>query len=123
MAKSEVRESTSDIADQIEAAIREQEEGRREIEDALDERAHEMKAYAESISPVYVGHPRHDRVPGRYKASFELSSGERDGMPTRSLGNTDEIANLVEYGSVHNPEHAVLARTAEEFGGTHHRGE
>ncbi len=123
MTESQVRESTSDIADQIEAAIREQEEARQQIDDAMDVRAEEMKAFAESISPVYVEKPHKDRVPGRYKASFELSKGERDGMPTRKLTNTDPIANLVEYGSVHNPEHAVMARTAEEFGGTHHRGE
>jgi hypothetical protein len=112
MARSRVRESVAEIARQIEAAVREQADD--EIELAVDEQAHAMKTYAESISPVHTGH---------YADSFEIDKGTRDGLPTRTLKNTDDIANLVEYGSVHNAEHAVLGRTAEAFGGEHHQGE
>jgi hypothetical protein len=108
MAKSRVRESTREIADEIERAIREQEAA--QLEAAVDKQAEEMKAYAVSISPVDTG---------QYKKSFEISKVERsDGLPARSLSNTDPIAGLLEYGSIHNPEFAVLARTAHQFGGT-----
>jgi hypothetical protein len=108
MARSRVRESDREIANEIERAIREQEMAK--LEEAVDERAEEMKTYAISISPVDTGH---------YVESFEIDKLERpDGLPGRVLKNTDEIANLVEYGSIHNDEHAVLTRTAHQFGGT-----
>lgn len=107
MARSRVRESTADIAEQIEAEVRKQE--RAELEAAVDARAEEMKAHAISISP---------EDSGEYKSKFEISKKTIDGLPARTLSNTDEIANLVEYGSIHNDEHAVLGRTAHQFGGT-----
>jgi hypothetical protein len=107
MARSRVRESTADIAEQIEAAIRKQEA--EQIEEAVDERVEEMRDYAVSISP---------EDSGEYKESFRIDRGRRDGLPTRTLKNVDPIANLVEYGSIHNPEFAVLGRTAHQFGGT-----
>lgn len=60
--------------------------------------------YAQSIAPEDTG---------EYK----------DGIVARKNGTgvgiyfTDEISNLVEYGSIHNAPHAVLARTIEHFEG------
>lgn len=108
MARSKVRESTADIAAEIEAAVIKQE--RRQLKRAVKAQATEMKTYAVSISPEYSG---------EYKASFEIDEFDRpDGLPGATLKNTDPIANLVEYGSIHNDEHAVLARTAHQFGGS-----
>lgn len=107
MARSKVRESVADIAAQIEAAVREQD--RAELEEAVDARAEEMHDYAVSISPEDTG---------QYKHSFEIRHNDHDGLPGRTLVNVDKIANLVEYGSIHNPEFAVLARTAHQFGGS-----
>jgi hypothetical protein len=108
MARSRVRESEAEIAEQIKAAIREQEYA--QIEAAVDERADEMRDYAVSISPEDTG---------QYKDSFEIDKGTTDdGLPTRTLKNTDPIANIIEYGSEDTPEFAVLTRTATQFGGT-----
>ena len=107
MAKSRVRESTSEIADEIERKIRKNE--RAKLDRAALKRAKEMQAYAVSISPEDTG---------EYVESFEISRVDRDGLPGRSLSNTDDKANLIEYGSIHNPEFAVLGRTAHHFGGT-----
>lgn len=107
MARSKVRESTADIAAQIEAAVREQE--RLQLEDAVDDQAERMRAYAVSISPEDTG---------EYKSSFEIDRGTRDGLPTRTLKNVDPIANIIEYGSEDTREFAVLQRTATQFGGT-----
>jgi hypothetical protein len=108
--KSRVRESTADIAEQIKAAVKEQQH--EALVAAVDERVHAMKAYAESISPEDSKDPNY---PGRYRDSFDISEHDVDGWPGRTLGNHDEIANLVEYGSINNREHAVLGRTAEAF--------
>jgi hypothetical protein len=108
MARGKVRESAREIAAEIERAI--QEQARAELEAAVDERVGEMKSYAISISPEDSGH---------YKESFEVEKIEReDGLPGRRLSNTDEIANLIEYGTVDTPEFAVLGRTAAQFDGS-----
>lgn len=61
--------------------------------------------YAQSIAPVDDG-------------------DYRDGIKARRYGKTGvgivfeaEHSNLVEYGSIHNEEHAVMRRTIEHFGG------
>jgi hypothetical protein len=108
MARSRVRESDAEIAAQIKVAITKQE--RRQLKRAVKAQANEMKAFAQSISPVDTG---------QYVDSFKVDEFDRDdGLPGATLKNTDKIANLVEYGSIHNDEYAVLARTAHEFGGT-----
>lgn len=108
MARSRVRESDREIADQIERAIREQEAA--ELERAVDEQAEAMRAYAISISPEDTGH---------YKESFEIDKVERpDGLPGRVLKNTDEVANIIEWGTRDTPEFAVMTRTANHFGGS-----
>lgn len=107
MARSRVRESTADIADQIRDAIREQESA--QLEAAVVERAEAMKAYAISISP---------EDSGEYKNSFEISEKVVDDLPARTLSNTDDKAGLLEYGTVDTPEFAVLTRTAAHFDGS-----
>jgi hypothetical protein len=107
MAKSRVRESTSEIADEIERKIRKNE--RAKLDRAVLKRAKEMQAYAVSISPEDTG---------EYIDSFEINRVDRDGLPGRSLSNTDPIANIIEYGSNDTPEFGVLGRTAHAFGGT-----
>lgn len=108
MAKSRVRESTAEIAAEIERKIRKNE--RAKLDRAVLKRAKEMQAYAVSISPEDTG---------EYIDSFEIKRVTRDdGLPARSLSNTDPIANIIEYGSVDTPEFAVLGRTAHAFGGT-----
>lgn len=102
-----VEESAKEIAAQIEAAIREQE--KTAIEAAVDETALRMRSYAEAISPVDTG---------EYSNSFAITKGVRDGLPTRTLSNTDPIAALIEFGTDRTPEFAVLAKTAAEFNGT-----
>jgi hypothetical protein len=54
-----------------------------------------------------------------------VDSGDyRDGVVARKNGTgvgiyfTDEISNIVEYGSEHSPAYAVRARTIEEFNGS-----
>lgn len=106
MTHSRVRESTAEIADQIKAAIREQE--RERIELAVDERAEQMRDYAISISP---------EDSGEYKSKFEIEKKVVDDLPARTLTNTDDKAGLLEYGTQDTPEFAVLTRTAGHFGG------
>ena len=97
----------ADITDEIEKAVIEQEH--RLLEAAVDEYAERMRAYAISISP---------EDSGEYKESFEITKVDRpDGLPGRSLTNTDPKAHLIEYGTERTPEFAVLARTAEHFRG------
>lgn len=69
------------------------------------ELANEVVEYAKSISPVDSG-------------------TYRDGIKARRYGRTgvgvvwtDPKSNLIEYGSEHNPEYAVRARTEAHFGG------
>lgn len=105
MAQGGVRESANQIADEMRAAILAQD--RAELEDAVDERAEEMRDYAISISP---------EDSGEYKSSFEIEEVQRpDGLPGRRLTNTDDKAHLIEFGSVHNPEFAVMTKTAAHF--------
>jgi hypothetical protein len=73
-------------------------------------RAEEMKTYAMSISPEDTG---------QYKDSVRDQQGRTPRRPARALTvQHDPIAGLLEYGSIHNPEFAVLARTAHQFGGS-----
>jgi hypothetical protein len=107
MAKSRVRQSTNEIADEIARKIRKNE--RAKLDRAVAKQAKAMQAYAVSISPEDTG---------EYVESFEINRVDRDGLPGRSLTNTDDKASLLEYGTVDTPEFAVLGRTAHHFGGT-----
>lgn len=64
--------------------------------------------YWRSVSPTGgVGDPHR----GRYKDTVGVVvEGEHV-----KVGSSDEIANLVEYGSIHNDAHAPRARTEEHF--------
>ena len=105
MAQGGVRESAQQIADEMRAAILAQE--RAEIEQIVDNRIEEMRDYALTLSP---------EDSGEYKNSFEIEkSTGPDGLPRRTLRNTDDKANLIEYGSIHNPEFAVLTKTEAHF--------
>jgi hypothetical protein len=71
--------------------------------------AHRAKAVAEAIAPVdpTSGHP------GRYKASFVVTSGVRRGHSGRAyarLSNTSPEAVYVEYGTRNNDAHHTLLR-------------
>lgn len=93
----------SDFIDQD--VIDEYLEGDPDILQGKLELANEAVDYAKSIAPVDDG-------------------DYRDGIKARRYGKsgvgivfTAEHSNLVEYGSEHNPEFAVRARTIEHFGG------
>lgn len=97
---------------EIEREIRRQlrEKGPAEVERKAEPTFREIKAYAESISPVESG---------EYKRSFRMTRKRgKDDMPARRLRNIDGKANMIEDGTVDTPEFAVLARTAAHFGGT-----
>lgn len=101
-------------------------------------RAHAVADFAEAIAPVDTGSGH----PGRYKASFEVSSGVRKGKFSRAnalprgvsgpqgprtrestgrafgrVTNTAPEALFVEFGTVHNPKHRTLGRALLEAGG------
>lgn len=64
----------------------------------------EVVPYAKSLAPVDTG-------------TFVDSIGVDVKRNDVKVGSDDEIANLLEYGSEHNEEFAVFARTAAHFGG------
>jgi hypothetical protein len=72
-------------------------------------RAEKVKARAEATAPV----DRNSRHAGRYKRSFRVVSGVREGKTRRAFGrvvNDAPEATLVEYGSRNNPRHRTLGR-------------
>lgn len=79
-----------------------------EIHHAKVALANEAADYARSIAPVGVPPDRH---PGEYRDAITVAD---DGQDVHVEFGSD-ISNLVEYGSVHNPEHAVRARTESHF--------
>lgn len=105
MARSRVRESASEIARQLKTEAKKE---RARLEREVDELAGQMRDYAVSISPEDTG---------EYKDSFAITKTTQDGLPARTLSNTDEIANIIEYGSEDTEEYAVLRRTEEHFRG------
>jgi hypothetical protein len=66
------------------------------------------------IVPVWQGHSPVGRT-GKYKASVQVTQKAHDGKG--QVGATSPIANLVEYGSEHNPEYAPRLKTIEHFNG------
>jgi len=69
------------------------------------ELANEAVSYAKSIAP---------EDQGDYKDGIRARRYGRTGV---GIEFTDEKSNLIEYGSVNNPEYAVRSRTIEHFGG------
>jgi hypothetical protein len=78
-----------------------------EIHAAEVELAHKAADYWRSISPVDTG---------TYRDSVHVKT---DGGKVE-VGSDDPIANLIEYGSIHNPEFAPRAKTQEHFNGGEH---
>lgn len=67
------------------------------MQEAMKRRAERGKEYAEAIAPV----SHTDDHPGRYKASFRVSSGVQHYKTSRAYGRLDNIspeAPFVEYG-------------------------
>lgn len=67
------------------------------------ELANEVVDYARSISP---------EDEGTYKRGIRVRRRGRTGV---SVEFSDPKSNLIEYGSEHNPEYAVRARTEAHF--------
>jgi hypothetical protein len=75
-------------------------------------RAELVKARAEASAPVDRTGPH----PGRYKQSFRVTSGVREGKTRRAFGrvtNDAPEAILVEYGSRNNPRHRTLGKALD----------
>ena len=63
-----------------------------------------------SVAPVEADdHP--ERPPGTYRDSIQV---EQDGDVVAVVA-TDELANIIEYGSARSPEFACRARTEAHF--------
>lgn len=69
------------------------------------ELAEDAVAYARSISPI---------DDGEYIDGIKVRRYGKTGV---GIEFTAPHSNLVEWGSIHNAEHAVRARTIEHFGG------
>jgi hypothetical protein len=93
-----------------EAAIMAELSGPQIREARIEFATNEVVPYAKSISPVDTG-------------TFVESIGVKTEGNEVMVGSDDEIANLIEYGSVHNEEHAVFARTQAHFNGLGHGGD
>jgi hypothetical protein len=70
-----------------------------------------VKWAQDEVIPVWLSFSPEDT--GKYKASIHV---DRKGH-TVLVGSDDPIANLIEYGSEHNPEYAPRAKTEAHFGG------
>lgn len=86
------------------------------MEAAMKARAELGLGYAEAVAPVDESGPH----PGRYKASFEVSSGKHGGHHRdRAYGrltNASEEALWVEVGTKNNEAHHVLGRAMDVMG-------
>lgn len=85
------------------------------MEAAMKERAELGRAYAETVAPV--GDPADDAHAGRYRESFEVSSGKHGGQKhDRAYGRVENVspeALWVEVGSKNNEAHHVLGRAMD----------
>lgn len=83
-----------------------------EMQALMRERAELGAQRAQSTAPVDAASPH----PGRYRESFVVESGVREGKTRRAFGrvvNTSPEAILVEYGSRNNPRHRTLGRALD----------
>lgn len=81
------------------------------MQGAMHHRAEVIADVAEGIAPVYEAGPH----PGRYKASFHVTSGIRVHKTTRAYGrvsNDAPEALAVEYGTKNNVAHHTLMSAA-----------
>jgi|SRR6516225_3267535 len=74
------------------------------LDAALDEFMAEVVTVWQGYSPVRTG---------AYRNSVQITQAARDGKG--QVGATSVKANLIEYGSEHNPEYAPRAKTIEYF--------
>jgi hypothetical protein len=79
-----------------------------EVREARIKLAHDAAEYAQSITPVGVPPDQH---PGEHRDSISVIA---DGDDVRVHFGLDTW-NLLEYGSIHNEEFAVRARTEAHF--------
>lgn len=87
------------------------------MQDAMHERILKAKDLAEALAPVDAKSPH----AGRYKASFFVTSGVREGKSSRAFGrltNTAPEALAVEFGTENNPAHHTLVRSLDAIGGS-----
>lgn len=80
-----------------------------EVKAMLVARAEKVKAQAEATAPVDETGPH----PGRYKASFSVSSGvqvHKTGRAYAEVSNDAPEAFFVEFGTRHNPRHRTLGK-------------
>lgn len=78
----------------------------------MHRRAERVKDAAEATAPVYEQGPH----PGRYKESFEVTSGVKEGKTRRAYGrvtNTAPEAIYVEYGNTNTPRHRTLGHALD----------
>lgn len=83
-----------------------------EMQADMRRRAERVAAAAAESAPVYESGPH----PGRYKRSFTVSSGVREGRSARAFGrvtNDAPEAFFVEYGTRNNPRHRTLGRALD----------
>src|SRR6516225_7908768 len=76
-----------------------------QLDAALDE------FMAAKVVPVWQGYS--PVRTGAYRDSVQVTQAARDGKG--QVGATSVKANLIEYGSEHNPEYAPRAKTIEYF--------
>jgi hypothetical protein len=81
-----------------------------EVREARVKLAHDAAEYAQSITPVGVPPDKH---PGEHRDSISVVANGDDVRVHFGL----DTWNLLEYGSIHNEEFAVRARTELHFNG------
>lgn len=97
--------SAGEIRNELNRLTRERGQGRTVIDKDVNKTAKEAADYARSIAPVDEGD---------YRDSIHVEDlPDRRGMPGKRVVADDFKAHLIEYGSKHNPEFAVFARTAD----------
>jgi hypothetical protein len=85
----------------------------------MHRRAERVKVVAEATAPVGKASDG-DTHPGRYKASFSVESGIREGKKPRAVGrvvNDSPEAFMVEWGNRNVPRHRTLGKALHGAGG------
>jgi hypothetical protein len=82
--------------------------------------ANKARDEIEALAPVgsvehtlksgYVDHP------GDYKRAVQVIFSRKDGIPQARVQDADYKRAWVEYGSIHNDEHAIFTKVAAKYG-------
>jgi hypothetical protein len=83
-----------------------------EMQAEMRRRAERVAIAARASAPVFEAGPH----PGRYKSSFTVSSGVREGRSRRAYGRVENDAPeafFVEYGTRNNARHRTLGRALD----------